>query len=252
MATLCRCTVIAAKLRAAQDKLTVKKKPPSAPQCFITPTKVKEILKQGPIENLFLCPCFHCETCSGCSANDRKEYYREAELAGDYATIYALLATLDWPGLIYEFQKNQTTLDRRLFKEHLQFLITPLSTRFTPGVADDVIKRILTDQFMFFARPIEIRQNVESRIPADEALPIVEDELPVGEGGSGKVYAFKILEDYKGKGFRDLKVRMANTSQLASTNTDSQRTANLLARFSNRRSCHPDLTSGGILCRFMA
>lgn len=249
---VCRCTVIAAELREARDELNVRKKPRSAPQLFITPTKVKEILKQGPIQQLFLCPCPSCETCFGCSADDRKKYYREAELAGDYATIYALLTTLNWPGLIYEFQKNQTTLDRRLCKENLQFLIEPLSTRFKRVIADDVIRRILTDQFMFFARPFEIRQNVESRIPADEALPIVEDEEPVGKGDSGKVYAFKILKDYKGEGFRNLKVRMANFSQLASTSTNSQRTANLLARFSNRRRCHPDVTSGGILCRFMA
>ncbi|MCJ1271178.1 hypothetical protein MMC22_011077 [Lobaria immixta] len=195
-----QCTVIASKLRSARTPLDVRQKPDRAPQFLITPANVKRILKEGPIEQLFLCPCHNCESFSGCSAPDRRKYYREAELADKYAIIWALLITLNYSGLIYEFQKNEITLHQRLHEGHLRFLNTLISG----DIANDVIERILNDQFKFFARPFEIR-DVERRIPEDEALAIEEDKEPVGQGDSGEVFAFRILEEYKGEGFRDFK-----------------------------------------------
>lgn len=202
------CDVIAAKLRIElrKNELNLHHKPDDAPREFITPTNVKAILKTGPIEQLFLCSCINCENYSGCVVDDRRVRYEEDELTDAYATIFALLLTENCPGLIHEFQKRRITLDRRLYKEQIGFLKPILIERFNDEtIAVELEYRILANQFKFYAQPFEIR-NVEMEIEPHEALPIDEEERPMGEGSSAEVFAFKILEEYKGNGYKDLKV----------------------------------------------
>lgn len=200
-----RCRVTAAALRQElkQNKLNVRYKPEAAPQNFITPLKVKSILKNGPVQQLFLCSCSFCNDFSGCLAGERESRYQEDELAGPYATVFALLITENCAGLIYEFQKRKITLDKRIYREQLKFLESMLTERFGDEIqAKDVVCRILQNQFKFYAQPFEIR-NVEMEIEPEEALPIDEDEEPLGKGDTAEVFRFKIWEEYKGSGYKD-------------------------------------------------
>ena len=206
-----QCATVGARIREKlkENKLNVRQKPYDAPRHFIDPSSVKTILRTGTIEQIIHCPCDRCGEYSGCRVDERRSRYGKdelAELADEYAPIFALLLAEDCAGLIYDFQRNKITLHKRLYSDQLSFLEPILIERLKyKHRVNDVVGRILEHQFQYYAQPFEIG-DVEREIQPEEALPIDEDEKPVGEGSSAEVFAFKILEGYKGKGFKDLKV----------------------------------------------
>ncbi|MCJ1462466.1 hypothetical protein MMC07_001068 [Pseudocyphellaria aurata] len=201
-----RCQAIGAYLRnrIKESPLKVRQKPDSAPKHFITLNQIKPILERGPIDQLLYCLCEKCQEYSGFSADERRSRFRNDELEEKYFTVFALLLTEHCAGLIWEFHKREITLGpQRIYNEQLEFLEDLVGSLFTHHEVTDVRDRILKHQFIFFAQPLETR-NTEKEIAPEEALPIDEEESPIGEGGFGKVYAFKILEEYKGAGYKDL------------------------------------------------
>lgn len=212
------CDEIGAKLRNKNRDtvLNVRDKPSSAPETFLTPEDVKSILKTGPVEELFLCRCETCRRYSNYTAEQRKVKCLPKELMGKYATMFALLLMEKCGALIWEFQRKDIHLDRRLYQEDLDFLLPLLTQRWpkTPRTTvenqvKDLQNGILKTQFFLYARRLEVR-DVDREIDACEALPIDEDAESRGEGDFGKVYAFKILEEYKGEGFQALEVRSSS------------------------------------------
>lgn len=198
--------------------MNVRHKPASAPETFLTPEDVKTIFETSPVENLFLCPCSKCLWFSNCTVEKRRVNFRPDALMGAYATIFALLILENCAALIYEFQKREIILDRRLYDDQLEFLLPLLTSRYpttrvtdAPTYVKDLRKRLLKTQFVLFARPFEV-QDVERELDAQEALPIDEDKVPKGAGDSGEVFAFRILEEYKGAGFKALSVRLSALS----------------------------------------
>lgn len=201
-----RCAAIGATLRLglSKSRLNVRYKPDTAPTYFITPTTIKKVLKSGPIEQLLFCPCDSCDKYSGSSADERKKRYQNDKFDEKYVTVFALLLTENCAGLIWHFQKKEITLGP-IYEEQLNFLMPQLSGLFTEEEVIDVTNRIMKNQFCFFARSLEIGK-IDKEYNSDEALPIEEDEVPVGKGGFAEVFAFKILEEYKGEGYKDLEV----------------------------------------------
>lgn len=196
-----RCAAIGATLRLRLSRLNVRHRPDPAPTVFITPTTIKNVLKSGPMEQLLFCACDSCHKYSRSSADERKQRYQKYELPDEYVTVFALLLKENCAGLIWEFQKKTITLDRPIFEQQLDFLMPLLSGPFTTEEVIDVVSRITKSQFCFFARPLE-RGVIEKEYDPREALPIEEDETSVGKGGFGEVFAFKILEEYKGAGYK--------------------------------------------------
>ncbi|KAI9800579.1 MAG: hypothetical protein M1833_003237 [Piccolia ochrophora] len=202
MAAPRRCQEIGARLRNEKVPLKVKDKPPEAPWSIITPTKVRAILRQGPPRDLFCCECSSCESQSGVDARVRQIYYDESLLIGVYATIWALLVDLDYAGLMCAFMRKQLVLDRRIYPAQLEWLdqlVPPLSE----ANVTDLRRRLLKEQFVYTASPLEIL-NIEQELDPESALPIEDEEVPRGTGSFGKVWAFRILDDYMGSGFRRL------------------------------------------------
>lgn len=201
-----RCAAIGAtlRLRLSKYRLNVRYKPDTAPTHFITPTTIKSVLKSGPLEQLLFCPCDSCDKYSGSSADERKKRYQNDDLDEKYYTVFALLLAENCAGLIWRFQKRDITL-RPIYEGQLGFLMPQLSSFFTDEQVTDVTNRIMNNQFCYFARSLEVGK-IDKEYDSNEALPIEEDEDPVGEGGFAEVFAFKILEEYKGGGYKDLEV----------------------------------------------
>lgn len=202
-----RCAAIAATLRNRLDEspLNVRHKPDGAPKNFISRTTIKSVLNTGPIEQLLFCACDACAKYSGSSADERKILYPNIELAEKYVSLFALLLALNCAGLFWWFQKDGVTLDQPISETTLASLTSFLSDHFTIEEAIDVKNRIKGLQYSFFARPLE-RGKIYKEYNSKEALPIDEDDNLKGEGSFGEVYAFKILDEYMGDGYKALKV----------------------------------------------
>lgn len=199
-----RCTAIGLQLweYLRESELNVRERPADAPKCFITPNTIKSIIKSGPIEQLLFCVCKACEKYSGCSADDRKSRFRNGELDDTYFTLFALLLTERCAGLMWVFRQKQISLDRRIYKEGLGFLQDFLARSCGDLEIRDVVRRILENQFKFFAKPLK-KGYIDFEYDANEALPIDEDKDPIGKGGFAEVYAFKILKEYQGSGYEE-------------------------------------------------
>lgn len=200
-----RCAAIGAalRLRLSESPLNVNDRPDTAPKKFITLATIKTVLKFGPIEQLLFCPCDSCQRFSGSSADERKRRYQKDKFDENYLTVFALLLAENCAGLIWDFQKRDITL-RPIYREQLGFLMPQLSG-FSNDQVIELTNRIIEKQFFFFARSLETGK-IDKEYNSDEVLPIEEDETPVGKGGFAEVYAFKILEGYKGGGYKDLEV----------------------------------------------
>lgn len=200
-----RCAAIASRLRNERSRVNVRHKPDAAPTYFIIPTKTKIVLKEGPIDQLLFCACENCQIYSGLSADERRNQYPH-ELDNKYFTVFALLITENCAGLIWDFQRKGITLDKQIYKEQLDFLLLLLKGRsITKDEIIDVTSRIIKNQFCFFA-PLFETGKIDKEYGSEEALPIDEEKDPVGEGGFGEVFAFKIFEEYKGAGYKALEV----------------------------------------------
>ena len=200
-----RCAAIGAKLRLRLSPLKVKHKPDDAPTHFIAPTLIKSILNSGPVEQLLFCACDTCQKYSLLSADGRKRRFQNFKLDDKYFTLFALLLTENCTGLIWEFYKRDIILDRPIYKTQLDFLTDLLSDHCTSEEIIDTENRIIQNQFRFFAKPLDTG-TIDKEYDSKEALPIEDDERPVGKGGFGEVYAFKIFEEYKGAGYRNFEV----------------------------------------------
>ena len=157
-------------------------------------------------EAIFLCDCPVCRKDAGVTdANDnRADRFNAKELLEKYANIYALLIYLRHPGLIHAFREHECTLQgtRFLGNNDLQFLFT----RFDIQEASGIVEEIIQEQYKFLVRKLEPR-NEQTRISAEEILPISEDPNRKGEGDFGQVRFFTIQhEDYLGDGFKDQQV----------------------------------------------
>lgn len=205
-----RCAAIAASLRIrlGESPLNIRRKPDTAPKNFISPATIKSVLDTGPIEQLLFCACDACAKYSGLSADERKIRYGDIELAEKYVSLFALLLALNCAGLFWWFQnKGVGTLDQPISEKTLDSLTSFLTDHFTNDEAKDVRNRIGDLQYSFFARPLEIGK-IDIEYHPKEALPIDEDDNPKGEGSYGEVYAFKILDEYRGDGYKAFKVML--------------------------------------------
>lgn len=198
-----RCHEAASKLRTSLVPLRVKYKPNEAPQKFLTPSEVRSILQEFPLKDIFLCPCSTCEKFSGYTADDRVRYYNEVDLLENYAPMMALLIVSNCAGLIYEFQQRQLRLDKPLQEDELAFM-SELQINAELSEVETRKRLILDEQYSYTACVLNV-DDVFQEVGSKEALPIEDDDDQVGKGAFGEVFAFKIMNEYKGEGYRHMK-----------------------------------------------
>jgi hypothetical protein len=181
--------------------------PRQSPRYYFPSSIIREVLRETfnrttIAEAIFLCDCPSCLNDAGVSnGNDnRADRFNAQELLEKYANTYALLIYLRHPGLIHAFREHECTLQgtRFLGNNDLQFLFT----RFDVQEASGILEEIIQEQYKFLVRKLEPR-NEQTRIAAEEILPINEDPNRKGGGDFGQVRFFTIQhEDYLGDGFK--------------------------------------------------
>ncbi|KAI9773309.1 MAG: hypothetical protein M1840_007524 [Geoglossum simile] len=190
-----KCHEAMAQLVNGSVELSDANRPSESPRFYIPISKIRAILNRMA-EDVFVCNCDHCRKLSGISAAGRRARYNAHELSGKYATIFALLIYLNYPGLILEFQSRLLSLDRFLEKDQLNFLFT-LGDRLNSGQAKALRTRLLSNQYSFSIRPVDARAHVHTELDPKEVFPIDSEHI-VGRGNV-EVFAFKIHKDYVGQ-----------------------------------------------------
>ncbi|KAI9893695.1 MAG: hypothetical protein M1814_005911 [Vezdaea aestivalis] len=177
---------------------------------FITRSAIEAILKppdQGLeiLKQLYCCPCSDCLNHSG----GRDEGSRRADwalrdlqqrLSSTFLTLFALLISLRCPGLVRYFLQRHLSLRPSLGADQIASVLGDCPTT---CVHPDEIRYCATaihrDQFKFDAINLIFSiQSFSTTIPAEEVLPIQDDDQHLGNGGFGKVYAFRILSGHAG------------------------------------------------------
>ena len=197
------CHKIRAQLHHARVQSSARYLPHKSPTFYVPIGKVHRILKGQDLEDAYRCPCSVCKTTSGVvdGEDTRQDTFNEKELSGTYATIFAVLIWVQYPGWIHEFQKRKLHLDSDQFLElgHLDFLGTfPERLR---GDEVQALKDAIVDaQFNFRVRKLESRKII-TEMDHREFLPIEDNPEAKGQGAFGEVFAFKVHDGYEGEGF---------------------------------------------------
>jgi hypothetical protein len=167
--------------------------------------EIQKVLKNAPVQSIFLCKCSNCMWSSiGKTSQERAEIYdqkMENDLQGDYAATYALLIHINAPGLISYFRAAQMVLRHAPFGEaKLKTLLDGLvrHQNITQERAADCFGDILEHQYRFFAPLWNVCTEFQY-FSHREALPLVEEPLRPGNSGNfGRVRKCRIMRGYAG------------------------------------------------------
>ncbi|KAF2827275.1 kinase-like protein [Ophiobolus disseminans] len=170
--------------------------PRACPTSYFPRSRIVKVLTDFPVQDIFTCDCQRCQRhADALTGGDyRKKGVEENELLGPYATIYGLLIFLGYPGLISIFQGYRITLENGYLNEGNLSCLDQCRT-ITPGQRLIIRDEILEAQYRFHVQDFLARKTVTT-IGEKEVFPIQEDDVPIGKGDFGEVYAFKFPDEY--------------------------------------------------------
>ncbi|KAL3469124.1 kinase-like domain-containing protein [Aspergillus californicus] len=170
------------------------------PQSYFPRSSILAVFnKDDALRRVYECRCSNClaDAKLDPGPDSRATEFDARELLDKYATVFALLISLDRAGLIRHFQRHKIYLSDSVFltRANLQFLADH-----NVGRLESVISKILKDQYSFQIRVVQ-RARMAYEMDAQEVLPIVLDQTRKGKGSFGEVFGFEFAyPEYRGTG----------------------------------------------------